>query len=53
MSQIVQPDATDLAHPEDVMEAALTTAGFVDVRKEAAPEFGRGLWVAETVVRTY
>ncbi|MEU6757578.1 methyltransferase domain-containing protein [Streptomyces sp. NPDC046685] len=33
-------------HSEDVMKAAFMTAGFIDVRKEAAPEFGRGLWVA-------
>ncbi|EKX60624.1 class I SAM-dependent DNA methyltransferase [Streptomyces ipomoeae] len=33
-------------HFEDVMEAAFTAAGFVEVRKEAAPEFRRGLWVA-------
>ncbi|GAA3894518.1 class I SAM-dependent methyltransferase [Streptomyces lacrimifluminis] len=33
-------------HPDDVMKTAFTAAGFVDVRKEAAPEFGRGLWVA-------
>ncbi|WP_314410111.1 class I SAM-dependent DNA methyltransferase [Streptomyces kroppenstedtii] len=33
-------------HPEDVMTAAFTKAGFIEARKEAAPEFGRGLWVA-------
>lgn len=33
-------------HTEDVMKEAFTAAGFTEVRKEAAPEFRRGLWVA-------
>ncbi|MEU5046856.1 class I SAM-dependent DNA methyltransferase [Streptomyces griseorubiginosus] len=33
-------------HSEDVMKAAFTKAGFIEVRKEAAPEFRRGLWTA-------
>jgi hypothetical protein len=33
-------------HPEPVMVEAFQEAGFIEVRKEAAPGFGRGLWVA-------
>lgn len=33
-------------HPEDVMKAAFMAAGFIEIRKEATSEFGRGLWVA-------
>ncbi|WP_329101598.1 class I SAM-dependent DNA methyltransferase [Streptomyces sp. NBC_01439] len=33
-------------HTADAMAAAFTAAGFIDVRKEAAPEFRRGLFVA-------
>ena len=33
-------------HPEAAMVDALQAAGLTDIRKEAAPEFGRGLWVA-------
>lgn len=33
-------------HPNDVMKVAFMTAGFIEVRKETTPEFGRGLWVA-------
>jgi ubiquinone/menaquinone biosynthesis C-methylase UbiE len=34
-------------HPEDVMKAAFMAAEFIEVRKEAAPEFRRGLWTAQ------
>jgi len=33
-------------HPEVVMVEAFQTAGFTEVRNEAAPQFKRGLWVA-------
>ncbi|MGO4417251.1 class I SAM-dependent methyltransferase [Streptomyces sp. MCAF7] len=33
-------------HPEAAMVEAFHAAGFADVRKEAAPEFGRGLFAA-------
>lgn len=36
-------------HPEAAMVDACMAAGFTEVRKEAAPEFRRGLWVARRV----